>query len=694
MRRLLLTICVVMLIGLSLRMGLSQNTRGQAVVKIKTEEGILNLYEGSYALVIGASHYTNGWSNLEGVNTDVNKVTTALKEHGFEVEILIDPTREQLDQMMRKFISRYGIKEGNRIVVYYAGHGYTEKNNGSNLGYIVPVDAPLPKKDLGGFIEKAISMSEIENYARQIRSKHALFVFDSCFSGTLFEPRSRAVPPIISSKTSRPVRQFITAGTAEQEVPDNSVFCQQFVEGLKGEADLDGNNFITGNELGAFLETQVTNYSNRSQTPRYGTIRDPNLDKGDFVFALVDTKVVGITKPKPKMEIEREVPVGTLVITANRKDMEILLDKEVVAKSKAVGEKITIKNMEAGKIIEIIGRVGGEKDVVEQIELVAGVKTEMSLGKTIVSSNPSESANTVGASTNGSSIPVASYRPVGKAVAPMMRSYNYETVTIDDKGYVKNRENKQASFYEEGLGKGVKLEMVEIAGGTFMMGSLETEASTYGDEYPQHQVKIEGFYIGKYEVTQGQWKAIMGSNPSDFKGDDNLPVENVSWEKAKEFCKKLSEKIGREYRLPSEAEWEYAARGGTKTVFGLGETITPDVVNYNGDYSYGTATKGEYRKKTVKVGSLRIANGYGIYDMHGNVLEWCEDGWHDSYKGAPTDGSAWESGADNSGRVLRGGSWNNNANVCRSAFRSRNAPGILINYIGFRVVVGAARTLR
>jgi eukaryotic-like serine/threonine-protein kinase len=186
-------------------------------------------------------------------------------------------------------------------------------------------------------------------------------------------------------------------------------------------------------------------------------------------------------------------------------------------------------------------------------------------------------------------------------------------------------------------------------------------------------------------------KIGLKEDPSYFKDSLKQPVTQVSWEKAVEFCERLKKKTGKPYRLPSEAEWEYGARAGTKTPFAFGPTITPKIVNYNGYYPYGSAPKGIYRGKTVEVGSLGMANAFGLFDMHGNVSEWCQDFWHKGYKGAPNDGSAWLSGGDSGLRVLRGGSWDNVGMHCRSASRSYLNADVGIGNIGFRVVV-AART--
>ncbi|MFM6081497.1 MAG: SUMF1/EgtB/PvdO family nonheme iron enzyme, partial [Dolichospermum sp.] len=250
-----------------------------------------------------------------------------------------------------------------------------------------------------------------------------------------------------------------------------------------------------------------------------------------------------------------------------------------------------------------------------------------------------------------------------------------------------NRQKKQAQHFTENLGDGIQLEMVAIPGGTFMMGSPENEKGYHSSQSPQHQVTVPPFFIGKYPVTQKQWRAVIDlkSDPSYFKGD-NLPVESVSWNDAQEFCARLSRMANKTYRLPSEAEWEYACCGGTTTPFYCGETISTDLANYNGNYTYGDGSKGVYREETTEVGSFKIANEFGLYDMHGNVWEWCQDDWHNNYEGAPTDGSAWISNNTKSDKLLRGGSWLVIPEYCRSAYRSSNGAGFDNNYSGFRVV--------
>nr|WP_254445362.1 bifunctional serine/threonine-protein kinase/formylglycine-generating enzyme family protein [Anabaena sp. UHCC 0204] len=268
------------------------------------------------------------------------------------------------------------------------------------------------------------------------------------------------------------------------------------------------------------------------------------------------------------------------------------------------------------------------------------------------------------------------------------------------KGWEIQRSRKKSRLFIEGLGNDVNLEMVAIPGGTFIMGSPENEESRSSDESPQHQVTVPPFFMGKYPVTQKQWQAIaalpkvkidLESDPSRFKGD-NLPVEMVSWDSVQEFCARLSQRTSKAYRLPSEAEWEYACRGGTTTPFYFGETISTDLANYHGDYTYGNGVKGEYRKQTTDVGKFP-ANSFGLYDMCGNIWEWCEDEWHENYINAPTNGGAWLDGSNNDIRLLRGGSWDLIPWGCRSAYRGRDRRDDGADSLGFRLAISPPRTL-
>jgi formylglycine-generating enzyme required for sulfatase activity len=248
------------------------------------------------------------------------------------------------------------------------------------------------------------------------------------------------------------------------------------------------------------------------------------------------------------------------------------------------------------------------------------------------------------------------------------------------------------------------LTLVEIPAGSFQMGSPPNEAKRATDEGPQHEVTLQGFFISQTPITQAQWREVaswqerdaerwgreLNPNPSRFSDQadsDRRPVERVSWHDAIEFCHRLSQRTGRQYTLPSEAQWEYACRAGSTTPFAFGATLTPELANYDATFNYDDGPKGEYREQTTPVGMFP-ANSWGLHDMHGNVWEWCLDHWHGSYEGAPRDGSAWltPSASEEEPRLLRGGSWFYNPGNCRSACRVRIQPDIANLVVGFRVV--------
>jgi len=232
--------------------------------------------------------------------------------------------------------------------------------------------------------------------------------------------------------------------------------------------------------------------------------------------------------------------------------------------------------------------------------------------------------------------------------------------------------------------------VVRIPGGTFLMGSPEDEEGRADDEGPQHEVTVPTFFMGRYPITQAQYEAVMGTNPAtEYDAErfvaPNKPVVEVSWDDAVAFCTALAQRTGRPYRLPSEAEWEYACRAGTTTPFHFGPTLSTEVANYNGNETYGDGPKGEFRNALTPVDHFGIANRFGLSDMHGSVWEWCQDVWHENYEGAPADGSAWMEGGNQERRVLRGGSWVSYPKYCRSAYRNLLNAVNRSDDIGFRV---------
>jgi formylglycine-generating enzyme required for sulfatase activity len=287
----------------------------------------------------------------------------------------------------------------------------------------------------------------------------------------------------------------------------------------------------------------------------------------------------------------------------------------------------------------------------------------------------------------------------GHNLPPPEITFRFETVGLGRGGAVVARRRLAGKHYEEDLGGGQSVHMVVIPAGTFTMGTPDGAEQVYPNEGPAHQVSIREFYLSMYEVTQRQWRAVatelpkvlrdLPPAPSAVAGDD-LPVTDISWTEAVEFCERLTRKTGRHYRLPSEAEWEYAARAGTTTAFAFGETVTTEFVNYDGTEPHGGGPAGVSRGRPVPVGSLKAANAFGLYDTHGNVWEWCAGAYHADYRGAPTDGSAWNTGGDAVRRVLRGGSYKNLSEDCRSANRYGYPMDGRSAEIGFRLAASAS----
>lgn len=272
------------------------------------------LYRDSHALLIASGNYTKGWSRLTNVESEIRQVASALEQRGFNVRTVPHPTGQELRDAINDFIADYGYDLDNRLLIFFSGHGYTRPE--SDVGYIVPVDAPDPIIDERGFLRTAISMHEVMTWARKIEAKHALFVFDSCFSGSLFEVKSKPKPGMqyIRRSTAKPVRQFITAGDAGQEVPARSVFTPQFIHGLDGAADTNNDNYVTGIELGLYLMQSVPDY-NPDQNPQYGKIRDSRLDKGDFVFR------VGEQQTAPKRHRQSDKPPTADMVTRRHQQL-------------------------------------------------------------------------------------------------------------------------------------------------------------------------------------------------------------------------------------------------------------------------------------------------------------------------------------------------------------------------------------
>ena len=267
----------------------AQEVRETKTITVRTQQGEeIELYKNSYALVVGNGSYTEGWPRLAGVLQDVDEVADVLEEHGFSVTLKKDLTKPEFEKAFADFIVSAGGNPYNRLLFYYSGHGYTQKMaTGEDLGYLVMVDTPPPEKDAITFQLKATDIASLILQARPTQSRHMLFMFDSCLAGTILNLQAGVTPAPISDRVKQPVRQFITAGWANEQIPSHSVFKQEFLDLIQGKTeDPFPDGYITGEELGTHLATKVPEYNNGAQHPQHGKIMDPQLNKGDFVFVL------------------------------------------------------------------------------------------------------------------------------------------------------------------------------------------------------------------------------------------------------------------------------------------------------------------------------------------------------------------------------------------------------------------------
>ncbi|HOX39096.1 MAG TPA: SUMF1/EgtB/PvdO family nonheme iron enzyme [Candidatus Brocadiia bacterium] len=657
----------------------------------------VQLYNEYHALVIGVSEYEK-WPDLPNTVKDAQEVSEALKGIGFKTTLLENPDSEQLNRALTGFAYSTGGIENRALLLYFAGHGETvEMADGTKLGYIVPSDCPLQKDDPLEFDTKAISMQRIETLCKLVRSRHVLALFDSCFSGSLFS-LTRAAPTDISEKTSMPVRQFVTAGAADEPVPDQSIFKICFIDALKGDADLNQDFFVTGSELGMYLNSQVVNYSRGSQHPQYGKINNPKLDKGDFVIALPkppepkpepapepkpeptpEPKPEPVPEPKPVTEpvpepkpatgpasepaAEPKPPVQPVETPDVEPEKPPLVTK-IIKKS----GKLMLDIYPPGSDVCLDGQSIGQSDSNAKFQmegLDAGVHA---LRVTKEGHVPFEYDLEL---QPGGDIKFAIKLEPEKPPIPAWAS-------VLDQGQLREAQNVgQPPAYENSAG----IRMAFIPKGEYVMGTADVDGfmarfgnkrSAYSYELPAHKVDIKKpFYMSMHEVTRAQYARVTGGTVIEGE-EGQLPVGNISWNRATEFCAALSTIENREYRLPTEEEWEYACRAGSNTAFFFGND-EKELDNYAWYRSNAGGMIHPVGGKTP--------NGWGLYDMLGNVWEWCNDPFRETYSSKEP---VKEMGVLH--RTIRGGAMDGMHGSVRSAFRRGLTSGGAYGNIGFRVL--------
>ncbi|MDJ0733305.1 MAG: SUMF1/EgtB/PvdO family nonheme iron enzyme [Nostocaceae cyanobacterium] len=642
------------------------------------------------ALLIGVSEYQPGLNPLPAAVKDVEEMRRVLvnpEMGGFadeDITVLTNPQPQDIRNAVFDFFDNR--QKDDLLLFYFSGHGIKDERGKLYLS------TRATRKKNGKLVKpSAVAASYLHENINDSLSQRQVIILDCCFSGaiaqgmTVKDDGSVNVEEQLGGKG----RAILTSSTStqysfEQEGSELSIYTRYLVEGIDtGAADKDGDGWISIDELHEYASSKVQEAS-PAMTPKFYPVESGH-------------KILLAKSPKDdprviyRKEVERRIRKGKFTIPARRLlnslRQQLKIDREVAEAIEAeVKQPYLEYQRKLAEYEQVFQETLAQESNLSENTLNDLRDYQQHLGL------KNEDVASIERKILGERKPAKPDPSVIEQSPKTANQFSFDIITVNAKGETTNTRPGKAEFFAEDLGNGVILEMVAIPGGNFTMGSPEDEPESMDNERPQHQVTIQPFFMGKFPVTQEQYEAIMGNNPSYFKGKKR-PVECVSWDDAVEFCARISKRTGKSYRLPSEAEWEYACRAGTTTPFSFGDTITTDLANYNGKYTYGLAPKGQYREQTTDVASFP-ANGFGLYDMHGNVWEWCEDSWHNNYQAAPVDGSAWISKSDNDYHVLRGGSWFNNPEVCRSASRFIDAWARRDDYfnVGFRVACGVGRT--
>jgi formylglycine-generating enzyme required for sulfatase activity len=708
------------------------------------------------ALLIGVSEYGAGIPPLLSALNDVEAMERVLQNPNLgnfaQVERLLNPDSVAMRIAIQKLFKNAGKED--LLLFFFSGHGIT--NDDDHL-YLATRNTA---KD--NFEATAVDANFIQTQSKSCYSKRQVLILDACYSGAFANGwHTKSIGVDIKKQLGAEGRVVLTSSGATQtsfaqEGATLSLYTQYLVEGIEtGAADTDNDGNIHVQELHTYAKAKVQAvkpnmtpdiildkegynillaYAPKNPEAEYRKLVEqyaPNGELNELAFLVLKPKrkILGITDTKAEeieteflepfrrrlanlqsykqafaKAVEQKYPLNehTLKILKDYQQYILGLRDEDVASIEL--EITSVKEVEYQKQLQIQRQ---QEEEALQLQQQAKALSQLRLqqeAERLQRQREAEAAKQLRLQQEAERLQRQREAEAEKNKSSyQLKTFQFETAQINKNGTGIKCIAKSAEYFTQDLGNGVFLEMVHIPGGTFLMGSPESDESPISSESPQHQVTVPSFFMGKYPVTQKQWRLVaalpkvkidLESDPSRFKGD-NLPVERVLWNHTQEFCARLSRKTNQTYRLPSEAEWEYACRGGTTTPFYFGETISTELANYDGNYTYGGGAKGEYREKTTEVGKFP-ANPCGLYDMCGNVWEWCEDEWHGNYINAPTDGSAWSNGSNNY-MSLRGGSWLNFPQYCRSA--SRNYDGrderdfILYNF-GFRVVCVVGRSLQ
>ena len=629
------------------------------------------------ALVIGNGAYTNA-PPLKNPPNDARDMAATLRALGFEVTSGINVNQRELKRLIREFGQK--LKTGGSGLFYYAGHGVQSKGR----NYLIPVEADI--KSEADVEDGAVDVNLVLNYMDDAQNGLNIVILDACRNN----PFARSF-------------RSASSGLAQVDAPTGTLIAYATAPGRVASDGTARNGLYTAELLRQMRETglgiegvfkrvraNVQRQTNGQQVPW-----ESSSLVGDFYFAasgLDASKSTAGNSSKPGEEVVNRTALDPAAI-------ELSYWETIKSSTNPEDFKSYLEKYPSGQFASLaknrISSLEGASKPNEPKSALDSSPTELAFWDSIKNSpDPEDFKSYLDKYPNGQFVALARNNlrrlETGKTENKSATNTNSAPVNVGPP----KTPPKPGAVVKNQMG----IEMVYIPPGEFMMGSENREK----DERPVHRVTIsQAFYIGRYEVTQAQWQAAMGDNPSHFKNcGGNCPLEDVSWDDAQNFINKLNESNdGFRYRLPTEAEWEYACRAGTTGDY-AGDLDSMAWYGNNSGNGYIDAEsilkndQENYKKRIVDNGNrthqvgTKQANGFGLYDMHGNVWEWCEDWYHASYDGAPNDGSAWLSGGEQKYRVLRGGSWGSNASFLRSASRYLSTPGYRYYYdgYGFRVV--------
>ncbi len=644
------------IVGLLLLIGLSQVAQAQRNLSVAATAG-----DKRVALVIGNDTYS-GVTPLEKAGNDARAMGRALTQVGFRTRSVINGTRTQMNVAINQFVE--DVSAGGVGVFFFAGHGVQV----ANQNFLIPVDMqPITRE--ADIADQSISLQSVQDKLADAKAKFTLLVIDACRDSPLPRRAGRSLGGTrgLSQGSSAEGQMVVFSAGANQQALDklqpndpnpNGVFTREFLPWV-------GKPGVTIREAVLGVRSAVRARARSVNHEQFPAIYDQA--EGDFYFRPGEAAppavvmIPGATlKPLPTRPQNGSAPPPSP--SGPMDPAEVALWKEIENSNSREDFESLLKTYPNGRYAEQSRYRIQQIDDAYEVEQARNVQEASAERKRLedVAWTVTEQAGTVAAYER--------YRSAyGQGAYVALAEVRVRRLKAEEEKRLGEHLSKVQRFKDCADCP----EMVVIPAGNFQMGGKDT------DESPVHRVHIKSFAMGRTEVTQAHWQAVMGNNPSIFKqcGPD-CPVGYVSWDDAQEFIRKLNAKTGKQYRLPSEAEWEFVCRAG-----GQHEYCGSDDLNSVGWYGGGGYANSQQKSNRV---ATKQGNALGLYDMSGNAWEWVQDGYHDNYNGAPTDGSAWETGGGQR-RVLRGGSANRYPHFARAAYRLRSFPEARDDDYGFRL---------